>query len=158
MNPTLRQFGQKLAGHDYQPRSAAYGLLTRGAGENLQIACVRIGYQDFSYDLPGGAVDPGETPEQAVVREFGEETGLRVSTGRQVGELLNYFIHENGTPFNNHCHFYEMSLLGEAPELQCEPDHERLWLYPLQLLVSLKHEAYAWVGTRWLRDRAISVT
>ena len=29
--------------------------------------------------MPGGWVDPGETPEQAVVREVAEETGLRVS-------------------------------------------------------------------------------
>lgn len=31
--------------------------------------------------LPGGLVDRGETPQQAVVREVHEETGLRVTSG-----------------------------------------------------------------------------
>jgi 8-oxo-dGTP diphosphatase len=35
--------------------------------------------------LPGGGIDEGETPEEAAVREFFEETGLRVTPSRRVG-------------------------------------------------------------------------
>lgn len=36
------------------------------------------------YELPGGKVDPGETPEQALVRELEEELALAVRLGAEV--------------------------------------------------------------------------
>ncbi len=38
--------------------------------------------------MPGGAVDPGETYEEAVVREVKEETGVDVKIVRKVGEYI----------------------------------------------------------------------
>jgi 8-oxo-dGTP pyrophosphatase MutT (NUDIX family) len=35
--------------------------------------------EDRSFAAPGGGIDPGETPEQAAVRELAEETGIQAS-------------------------------------------------------------------------------
>ena len=52
---------------------------------------------DGRWAMPGGWVDPGETPEQAVVREVAEETGLRVSAPR--------LLHTKGRPTSVHYTF-----------------------------------------------------
>lgn len=40
------------------------------------------------YDIPGGKIEKGETPEQTAVREAKEETGLLISNPRKIGRLI----------------------------------------------------------------------
>ena len=61
-------------------------------GIGVQIAIIQdneillIQREDFEvWGLPGGAIDPGETPAEAAIREAYEETGLQVRLTRLVG-------------------------------------------------------------------------
>jgi 8-oxo-dGTP diphosphatase len=56
---------------------AAGGIVTRpGPGGLVEVVIVhRPGYEDWT--LPKGKLDPGETDEEAALREVDEETGFR---------------------------------------------------------------------------------
>jgi 8-oxo-dGTP diphosphatase len=48
-----------------------------------------------AYDLPGGGLEPGEPPEEAIIREVLEETGLDASIVRKLG-TRNYILSDSG--------------------------------------------------------------
>lgn len=94
MSPLWGAAVQRLAGHTL-PR-AVLRLLVRGLAPRHYVGAVgalvdhegrvlvaRHAYRtDFPWGLPGGFVDPGETPPRAVVREFTEELGIDVEVER----------------------------------------------------------------------------
>jgi 8-oxo-dGTP diphosphatase len=61
-----------------QPRVAA-GALFRDQADRVLL--VKPNYKP-RWDIPGGYVEPGETPRQACAREVSEELGLDLATGR----------------------------------------------------------------------------
>jgi 8-oxo-dGTP diphosphatase len=65
---------------------AAGGVLwRRPEGSDVEIAVVhRPRYDDWS--LPKGKLDEGEGFEEAALREVWEETGMRCTLGREIGE------------------------------------------------------------------------
>lgn len=65
--------GQENNECDY-PVSSVCGFMFTPSDEILLVRHTRRGW-----DLPGGHVDDGETPEEAFVREMGEETGLEIT-------------------------------------------------------------------------------
>lgn len=67
------------------PRQCAAVVLTNDRGEVL---LVRQAYGRHFWGLPGGIVDPGETPLGAAVREAREEVGVEVALEGVVGVYL----------------------------------------------------------------------
>lgn len=142
------QFGQPLPGLEYRDRPTAFGLVFHDG----KLACVRVDRGAGSYyDLPGGAVDGDETEEQALIREFVEETGMAVRPFDRIAEAAQYFRKSTGEPLNNRGGFWVAERLSIDPAAKVEADHELVWLHPHTALNELRHDAHAWAVAVWLR-------
>ena len=84
------------------PVPRAVAVVVRGA--KLLVVARRLDGREYAV-LPGGGIEPGETPEQAVVREAREETGLETRVVRWLFDDV-YLLHIVGGDV----------LLGHDPE------------------------------------------
>ncbi len=84
------------------------------------------------YELPGGSIEPGETKEEAVVRELQEELSLKV----KVVKLYYEFSYQPGP--NTKCTDYQyLVVLEENQDV-------------VGLSLSPEHDSYKWVGAKEL--------
>lgn len=105
----------------------AYGLLMRG-GKAL-MARSRFKGKTF-VNFPGGGVEVGEAPLEALKREFREETGLEAKVGRLL--FASEGLHVSGqAPLQLVSLFWEVSADGE-PRLEGNGDDvvHNFWCAP----------------------------
>ncbi len=84
---------------------------TRG-GEVVMIRQFRHGANDLTLEIPGGIIDPGESPAEAAARELAEETGYGG------GELVPLgVVNPNPAIFRNAVHTFwarDVACVGET--------------------------------------------
>lgn len=108
-----------------------------GSDELLQVPSVSVAVRDGSgrvmlarhanrgeWVVPGGAIEPGEVPEDAARREMLEETGLHVTLTRFVGVFggPDFIVHyANGDRTSYVMSLYEARIDGDAiPKLDAD--------------------------------------
>lgn len=73
-----------LRGRPYRDRMGAYAIIAGADGALLLVD------ESGELQLPGGGIDPGESPVQALHREVREETGWRIAQPRRIGGFLRF--------------------------------------------------------------------
>jgi 8-oxo-dGTP diphosphatase len=144
------QFGVREPGLDYRDRPCAFGVAERDG--LIALVQVRRPNEATYFDLPGGAVDERETEAEALAREFGEETGLRIRPLGLLTRADQYLLKSDGEPINNRSGLYRCAVEGEAPELKVEADHELVWAPAEEALRTLRHDSHAWAVACWVRS------
>ena len=105
------------------------------AGEYLLVRQFRFGSGDFTLEVPGGVIDPGEDPLTAAQRELREETGYAAADWTPLGSVA-----PNPAFLNNRCHHFLATgaeLVG-PPVLDAGEDIEVLLFSREDLLVSIR--------------------
>jgi len=88
------------------------------------------------WSLPAGAIEPGEAPAQAVVREVYEETGLQVRVGRLLGVVGGAgcrTTYPNGDRVEYVVTIFECTRLAGAMISSNEETAELAWFLPDQI-------------------------
>jgi 8-oxo-dGTP diphosphatase len=71
----------------HRPRIPCVGAIIKDPGGRLLLIKRGHAPQAGRWSLPGGRVEPGESDQQAVIREIREETGLQVQCDQLVGRV-----------------------------------------------------------------------
>ncbi|SDI78797.1 NUDIX hydrolase [Lutimaribacter saemankumensis] len=80
--------------------------------------------------LPGGGIDPGESPLAALHREVFEETGWKIGSPRRLGAFRRFvYMPEYDLWAEKLCTIY-MAYPVRQLGLPTEPDHSTVWTTP----------------------------
>jgi 8-oxo-dGTP diphosphatase len=151
ISPYLKSLREKI-GHDLVMIPGVTALIFNDAGDVL----LHRSADDNRWYTIGGALDPGETPADAAVREVREETGLHVVPDRVVGVYVDpEVVYPNGDRVLYVSTCFACRTAGgtlapgddESIELRYFPPHDLPELLPThrhRIEQALKHEAKAY--------------
>lgn len=103
------------------------GLITSADGRLLITQRRADQNLPLKWEFPGGKVEPGESPEQALVRELGEEIGAST----QIDRIWDVLFHAYET-FDLVMLVYHCRLLPEQ-EIRCVQVNDFAWCRPEEL-------------------------
>ncbi len=121
----MRRFGEPVRpDQTYRIRPGAYAVIRDGG----DVLITEQAEPQPEFQLPGGGIDPGESPLPALHRECLEETGWRIRVLRRLGAFRRFtYMPEYDLWAQKVCHVYlaRPVLRHGAPR---EPGHRALWM------------------------------
>lgn len=119
-----RVFGQRPQANALVPRRGAY-LVCRLKDEVLFV-------RTKSYDLPGGGLEDGESPVEALRREVREETGFEIiDTPVHLNDASVYSRSDDGHAWHKLKRFFVADVKPHSDPT--EPDHTPVWIRPTEI-------------------------
>lgn len=136
----MRRHGDPVRrGRRYRARPGVYAILDLGD----RVLLTHQMDPAPELQLPGGGIDPGESPLQALHREVLEETGWRIAGPRRLGAYRRFaYMPEYDLWAEKICHLYRARPVRRLGPPR-EPGHTALWL-----TVSLALQGLASAGDR----------
>jgi len=126
----LPLFGAKHPGCSYDPRPGSYAVVTDGEGR------VAIVEENDGWYLPGGGIEAGETPEEALHREVREECDCGVVLERPCGEAIEFLENRAGRRLEVHARYWRARFVGEP---------KATWLTPAEAAARVRRRSDAWI-------------
>lgn len=104
-------------------------------GRIVLVRQFRYGIDEFSLEIPGGVMEPGEDPVAAGLRELREETGYSGAPAKLMGS-----VHPNPAIMSNRCHFVLVEGATRTHDLEWDPDEElHVLTEPAEDVIALAH-------------------
>ncbi|MEZ0236321.1 MAG: NUDIX hydrolase [Actinomycetota bacterium] len=133
-----------------QREVSAGGVVYRREGDDIEVvlASRRTRRGDLAWGLAKGGIEPGESHEDAAVREVLEETGYTAEIEASLGDTRYFYVWEEAR-IRKTVHFFLMRCTGGDPADRDDEMEEVRW-FPLDR--ALKRAAYR--GEREVLGRA----
>ncbi len=121
----IRRFGESLVrGQKYGLRHGVYAVLVRGR----DVLLTHQAEPEPEFQLPGGGIDPGESPLRALHREVGEETGWTITDPRRIGAFRRFvYMPEYDKWAEKLCTIY-LARPTRRIGPPTEPGHQAVWM------------------------------
>lgn len=143
VDKVLKGFLQGKLSPVHKTAVSAGAIILREIDGELKVALAQHKCSNKTWAMPKGHVEPGETIEEAALREIYEEAGLRdVQLIKYLGSLLRESVKSNGEVVQKTIHYYLAYALNGKKALP-PPDKafiEPGWFPPKQAIELLPYE------------------
>ncbi len=123
----IRRYGKPAQNRRYTMRPGAYAILLH----RNELLLTHQQDPEPEFQLPGGGIDPGESPISALHREVFEETGWRIAAPRRIGAYRRFvYMPEYDLWAEKLCHIFMARPVRTHGPPQ-EPGHTAVWATPV---------------------------